>query len=710
MADRCMQCHSDISVQLTDPGTLHGAMAKVSGESNCIACHSEHHGSLSQLTSTSMQDFPHATLGFSLTTHTRRKTDNKAFVCADCHPSGYTSYNCDMCHRLIDSSFMRDHVSQYGNDCLACHDGIETVGAGFDHSKTQFLLVGRHLNLLCSGCHQDARSLADMRSTPTACINCHSKDDPHAGRFSEDCAACHNPDAWTPAKFDHNLARFKLIGKHANVACETCHKNGQFAGTPMDCASCHLPQNPHGDVFGTDCGLCHNPNGWDQVSFDHAQTGFVLDGAHTLPECKQCHGTTPAAQMSSTCGACHAKDDPHQGQLGQNCGSCHNTTAWKPSTFNHALSAFPLTGAHATVACATCHVNGQYAGIPTNCGSCHAKDDKHAGALGSNCSTCHTTTAWKPSTFDHSRSSFPLTGAHTTTICASCHVNGQFAGTPSTCGACHAKDDRHAGSLGTNCGACHSTTAWKPSTFNHSRSNFPLTGAHTNVACTSCHTNGRFAGTPSSCGACHSKNDPHGGSLGTNCGACHSTSAWKPATFDHSRSSFPLTGAHTTAACTSCHINGQFSGTPSSCGTCHAKDDSHGGQFGTKCGSCHTTTAWKPATFDHSLSGFPLTGAHSGLACSNCHANGQFSGLSSSCVSCHSEPAYHQGMFGTQCASCHNTTNWSAKYTGPHPTIDGRNGTDHHGASCRDCHTTSLSSATCLKCHDSNNPGDGGGD
>ncbi len=46
---------------------------------------------------------------------------------------------------------------------------------------------------------------------------------------------------------------------------------------------------------------------------------------------------------------------------------------------------------------------------------------------------------------------------------------------------------------------------------------------------------------------------------------------------------------------------------------------------------------------------------------------------------------------------------------------EGGSGVNHGGASCRDCHTQTLSSATCLACHDSNNPddeggGDGGGD
>ena len=34
------------------------------------------------------------------------------------------------------------------------------------------------------------------------------------------------------------------------------------------------------------------------------------------------------------------------------------------------------------------------------------------------------------STFDHLRTTFPLTGVHAVTPCENCHVGGQMAGTP----------------------------------------------------------------------------------------------------------------------------------------------------------------------------------------------------------------------------------------------------------------------------------------
>jgi len=39
--------------------------------------------------------------------------------------------------------------------------------------------------------------------------------------------------------------------------------------------------------------------------------------------------------------------------------------------------------------------------------------------------------------------------------------------------------------------------------------------------------------------------------------------------FDHFKTGFPLSGAHGTLRCESCHTNGIFKGTPKDCQTCH---------------------------------------------------------------------------------------------------------------------------------------------
>ena len=63
-----------------------------------------------------------------------------------------------------------------------------------------------------------------------------------------------------------------------------------FAGTPSDCAGCHLgefqatTEPAHAAAgFSQDCQTCHNVNSWDGATFAH--TAFALTGAHTMADC-----------------------------------------------------------------------------------------------------------------------------------------------------------------------------------------------------------------------------------------------------------------------------------------------------------------------------------------------------------------------------------------------------------------------------------------
>jgi hypothetical protein len=677
--------------------------------------------------------------------------------CAQCHINGKfngTPTTCVGCHLKNDV-----HAGTEGTACESCHTSTAWKPSTFSHSNAAFKLTGAHVSVVCAKCHTIP---GKFKGTPSDCVSCHLSDDTHKGAMGTGCSSCHSTTAWKPSTFDHNTAAFKLIGKHTTVPCASCHINAKFKGTPMTCVGCHLKNDVHTGTEGTACESCHTPAAWKPSTFNHS-TVFTLVGAHVSLACIKCH-TTPNQFKNAplTCVGCHLKNDVHAGTEGTVCTNCHTTTAWKPSTFNHANAAFKLTGAHVSVVCAKCHTTpGKFKGTPSDCVSCHLGDDTHKGAMGTSCSTCHSTTAWKPSTFDHNNAAFKLTGKHVAVQCALCHINGKFKGTPMTCVGCHLKNDVHAGTEGTACESCHTTTgwkpstfvhnsvftlagahtsvvcakchttpnqfknapttcfgchqsrdvhagtegtacaschtqtAWKPSTFNHVNAAFQLTGAHVNAVCAKCHTiPGKFKGTPSNCASCHQ--DAHAGAYGTNCSSCHSTTAWKPATFDHNLAAFKLTGAHASVACTKCHINGVFKGTPQDCYSCHAADDHHAGAYGKQCNSCHTTTAWKPATFDHNLASFKLTGAHVSVACAKCHINGVFKGTPSACVSCHSEPAYHAGLFGTDCVACHSTINWDATYTGAHtfPMTHGR-----ANKKCATCHPSTLTAWTCYSCH-----------
>lgn len=598
MSTRCLDCHENIAATLDNPTSLHGFLQEDVRASSgsvpleCRECHTEHKGPLASLTTMQMMDFPHGRTGYSLTGHPAH-ADGTPFACRDCH-EGYstppTDAVCIDCHNQINAAYTAEHAAVFGLACLGCHDGEDTYGDTFDHNKLEFALLGKHAQSDCAGCHQGMTTLAALRDTPADCFTCHRTDDVHAGQLGTDCAECHSPEGWLPATFDHSKTAFPLVGEHVEAECTECHDNHVYKGTPADCFSCHADDDEHEGRFGTDCETCHTPEGWEPAKFDHNRSVFKLTGAHIEVDCAACHVNEVFQGTPTVCYECHKTDDVHVGHLGTKCETCHNTTVWKPSTFDHSTTVFPLTGAHLNVGCMTCHADQTFMNTPSNCYDCHRGEDTHNGRFGINCATCHSTTRWKPATFDHSISRFPLTGAHVDVACESCHVNGQFEGTPSDCFACHQNDDEHGGRFGTNCAACHSTSTWEGATFDHSLASFPLTGAHVNVSCESCHANGVFDGTPSSCVGCHAEPSEHAGQFGTDCAACHSTNAWKPAGYNGPHT-FPMNHGDADT-CSDCHVGSLTTWT---CYTCHDQgeviqehDDEGLGDI-SNCLRCHPT-------------------------------------------------------------------------------------------------------------------------
>ncbi|QOY86640.1 hypothetical protein [Paludibaculum fermentans] len=250
---------------------------------------------------------------------------------------------------------------------------------------------------------------------------------------------------------------------------------------------------------------------------------------------------------------------------------------------------------------------------------------------------------------------------------------------------------------------------------------FPLTGAHLQAPCLSCHVNNTFKGTPQTCQSCHlalykSTTNPNHAAAGfpTDCTACHNTTQWKGAVFNHSATRFALTGKHATTQCSLCHVNGVYAGTPMNCDACHlplynsTTNPNHvTAGFPKDCSVCHSTTQWKGAVFNHALTKFPLTGAHTSVACANCHVGGRYTGTPTDCYACHqkvyeqvSNPNHLTAGFPHTCTSCHTTTQWKgAKFNHNFPIYTGK----HAGkwTTCNDCHTTPSNYAvfSCIDCH-----------
>ena len=382
---------------------------------------------------------------------------------------------------------------------------------------------------------------------------------PHGKSLKIDCSQCHLSTGWDviPEKisFDHNKeTSFQLTGAHQGVECKSCHKSLIFSDIKNGCINCH--KDIHQNSVGQNCIKCHTTNSWivTNIKVLHEQNRFPLTGVHLNVDCASCHTSYSMyyfQTLSTSCFSCHSSQfysaqSPNHVNAGfsTECQDCHTFTsfAWSADGFNHSF--FPLTGGHNISNCFACHTPGSnFKGLTTDCYQCHSKD--YLAATDPNhvqqnfphiCSQCHSTINWSGATFDHSTTGFALTGAHATLSCSQCHASG-YTSTPSACYSCHQNDYANTSnpphqSVGypTDCTQCHTTSAWQPSTFNHSQ--FPISsGRHSGLSCSTCHTAfsnfAVFSCTTSGCHSQASTDGHHDGVSGyvyspTSCYGCHS--------------------------------------------------------------------------------------------------------------------------------------------------------------------------------------------
>lgn len=501
------------------------------------------------------------------------------------------------------------------------------------------------------------------------------------------CTNCH-------AGGDHDMDE-RCLECHAGIGRLIETGNGLHAREGrQECAHCHP------DHAGEDFALVEWGEGGSK-SFDHERAGWTLSGAHAEVDCTECHRTERRsaairlrepdqgagldwAGINPSCSNCHS--DQHEGRLGSDCSSCHNTAKWLDvPDFDHSKTRYALTGRHRTLECLACHQPGLFGATAqadakrhlapiahAQCASCHR--DPHNDRFGPNCAKCHNTRDFRSvdtRSFDHSRTRYPLAGAHARAACEGCHGGKS---TPEVkkpafdrCDRCHG--DAHAGQLAdatpaADCAVCHEVRGFRPSTFSaadHARTDYSLVGKHVEVACERCHEREQdrsvygSAGVDlrpkaSLCSDCHA--DAHGGQFAAregapDCSACHDQDGFRPSTFDavaHAAAGWPLEGAHARLECARCH-GLERAGLPSlatrpdlgtakvalalqesSCSDCHA--DLHAGRYAAQpefaeCDACHTTEAFRPSRVDadmHSRFRFDLEGGHRATPCFLCHA------------------------------------------------------------------------------------------
>lgn len=573
----------------------------------------------------------------------------------------------------------KPHASLEGDQhCNDCHSSGKRVDQG-----------------RCLECHKDlgarigaGQGLHGLQYKGKPCEGCHVE---HLGK-----ALVRWPGG-DPSKLDHAQTGWPLDGAHRNVTCGRCHNKANarghatFLGLSSACASCH--KDVHQGRFGDKCTGCHDQVAWSRLrldGFNHDLARFALRGAHQKVACAKCHFEPPkyTGLKFAACTDCHK--DPHAGKLGSSCTGCHEETRWKPVTFKHGAARHPgvsLANGHARVACRTCHDKGNLVAPSrgTECAACHKP--VHKAPFGRACGGCHGSIQWlglprSVGLSAHGRTQFPLTGKHDGVGCAGCHKPQlprdaryrklSFA----RCASCH--EDKHKGEFakrdGGECKACHATSGFTPTLFGtvaHATTRFPLVGKHNATACSACHTSPRprldLHLTKQACADCHE--NPHGDQFAKEmsqggCAHCHEATGWKLPKIDHT--TWPLTGAHATAQCDSCHHptaedrksgrGSSYRGVPRNCTGCH--DDAHLGQFRLsepvlECDRCHTTGAFKIPSFDHqALAHWALTGAHAKQECVKCHtkttlANGsetvRWRLRSQECKHCHANPHEKRG-------------------------------------------------------------------
>jgi hypothetical protein len=329
----------------------------------------------------------------------------------------------------------------------------------------------------------------------------------------------------------------------------------------------HDPLNgvaSHADL-AANCGACH-PAPWESGSMATRCLVCHTDVTAQLASGTGLHGVVSASD--DDCRTCHTDHRGADGVLTEFQGDAalHERTRFSLAQHTKQADGSPFE-------CATCHATSYASFDQAVCTDCHARLNgafmaQHQADYGSDCIGCHDGKA-NLATFDHTKTHFPLEGQHSSVLCRRCHTGPSFAAAPTTCSACHAKDDAHKGQFGIDCGGCHKATAWLDVTFDHSKTAFPLDGRHLTTTCAQCHTNGVFKGTPTTCAACHQAPATHAGTFFTGgCADCHTTAGWKPATL--SNHTFPIDHGGAVSDCAVCHPTNYGAYT---CYGCHAHNE-----------------------------------------------------------------------------------------------------------------------------------------
>ncbi len=395
---RCTDCHAVHEERPDSPRPgLHfftkiaaDAEAQATGSMRCLSCHPLR----DQLLASSV----HASLSSS----------QSQIGCETCHGNGSLHVQSGGLARMITRP---DRARDGQQTCRSCH--LDVDGKDFHWQAGDRPLLST--NLRCTSCHrvhvphtsmpgvdpgsgeQDARREASNR----LCAGCHApafdvlRGTIHEslgmpnGLLSQGCGACHEGAEQHAASGGHRQLVESLAGSSAETqqaTCMPCHQaSARHAGTgshhrrEVSCLSCHSPAAAKGALredAHKNCQQCHSG----------IAAQFRQPNHHPIPEgrmfCADCHDAHSARHRF------------HDRELSQDrCVQCHRQYR---GPFVYAHQASRRDG------CVICHVpHGssnrrmlRQVNSQQNCLQCHgdfpAFHDQTAGAVFTNCLSCHT--------------------------------------------------------------------------------------------------------------------------------------------------------------------------------------------------------------------------------------------------------------------------------------------------------------------------------
>lgn len=264
---KCNDCHTS---GLKPPP---GKTERVKAPTTCIGCHKKqdddkgHKGKFGEKCETchKIDDWKKTFFNHDKDTKYALKGKHKDTKCVACHTGDLykdkLKDTCISCHK--DDDMKKGHKGQLGDKCESCHDEVKWKGVKYDHNKSRFPLLGKHIALECKECH---KSLAYKDAKP-ACYSCHEKDDTHKRKLGTLCGQCHNARSWKSWDFDHQATKFPLRGAHVKIKCEDCHSKPLTGKVvlPGACVDCHTKDDVHRGGFGGQCDRCHGEDTWKSI-------------------------------------------------------------------------------------------------------------------------------------------------------------------------------------------------------------------------------------------------------------------------------------------------------------------------------------------------------------------------------------------------------------------------------------------------------------